>query len=189
MTKQYRSHARQSLARALDQMAAGQLRYAALELRFAIEALTYDRAQAYAEELPAEARAKWQPQKVMDALIEIDPHAGDSYRLSIGKEPAPGVAPTHMVDLGEDVVFGLKDIKTHYHALGSYLHVPSMQKLDEPFSDDDSRMRERLEATAEALTKSLASKVWNCTLSPAYTFDCFRCERPIRKRVADQVTS
>ncbi|UHH09644.1 hypothetical protein LU699_15480 [Luteimonas fraxinea] len=184
---QFRNRAHKALARARDQMASGNLRYAALELRMAIEALTYDRALAYERELPAEARTKWQPRQVMDALLEIDPHAGTSYRVSIGKEPALGVAPENMTDLGEDVVFGLSEIKRHYHALGSYLHMPSMQQASEAAVVDETRMRERIEATAEAVSKSLASKIWNFTISPTYTFNCLRCGHPVHKRVADQV--
>lgn len=71
----YRSVARQATERAKSLLATAnddQLRYAALELRFAMEALTYDRAQAYAKEIPPEEMATWQPDKVMKVLLEID---------------------------------------------------------------------------------------------------------------------
>ena len=37
--------------------------YAVLELRFAMEAITYDRAQAFKDDLPFEEYSTWQPRK------------------------------------------------------------------------------------------------------------------------------
>jgi len=50
--------------------------YAALHLRMAIESLTYERTQAYREFLPPENIAAWQPRRVLEALLEIDPRIG-----------------------------------------------------------------------------------------------------------------
>lgn len=89
--------ARQATNRAIALLASGideQLRYAALELRFAMEALTYDRAQAYVQEIPPDEMATWQPDKVIKVLLKIDPTADSSYTLSIGEEPYPGGMPT-----------------------------------------------------------------------------------------------
>jgi hypothetical protein len=187
MAAQYRNQSNQALDRAREQMSVATCAMPRLNSGSPSKRSPMTGALAYEKELPAEAKTKWQPKQVMDALIEIDPYAGTNYRLSVGVEAAPGVLPERMIDMGEDVVFGLSDIKRHYHALGSYLHMPSMQQVSEEAGVNEARMRERLEATADALTKSLASKVWNCTLSQAYVFDCFRCEQPVRKRVADQV--
>lgn len=51
----YRSDARTHLTDAIEELAVGEdrrLKYAALELRMAMEAVTYDRALAYKDELP-----------------------------------------------------------------------------------------------------------------------------------------
>lgn len=159
------------------------MRYAALELRLAMEALTYDRAQAYRKELPLDALAKWQPQKLMDALIEIDPTAGSTYTLRIGEEPEPGVAPETMSTLGTDVVFGLEEIRNHYHAVGSFLHMPTMQKLSEGKGWDPEKARQRLVDTAQKIEASLNSPVWNFTLGNFSNFECLRCDKLIHKRV------
>jgi hypothetical protein len=54
------------------------LRYAALELRFAMEAVTYDRALAFRDEISPEEYKTWQPRKLMQILHDIDPTVGKS---------------------------------------------------------------------------------------------------------------
>ena len=185
MTKhQYRAQARQALERAKKLLVKDdQLRYAALDLRLAMEALTYDRAQGYLEELPLGALAKWQPKQLMDALIEIDPTAGSTYTLRMGEEPAPGVAPDTMTTLGTDVVFGLKEIRRHYQAVSSFLHMPTMQQHSDGKGWDPEKVRLRLEEAAQEIDTSLSSPVWNTTLGHFSNFECCRCDKPIHKRV------
>ena len=184
MTKhQYRTQARQALERAKKLLGQNdQLRYAALDLRLAMEAMTYDRAQGYLEELSLGALAKWQPKQLMDALIEIDPTAGSTYTLRIGEEPAPGVAPDTMTTLGTDVVFGLKEIRRHYQAVSSFLHMPMLQHGDGKGWDPE-KVRSRLEEAAQKIDASLSSPVWNYTLGNFSNFECCRCDKPVHKRV------
>lgn len=160
-----------------------QLRYAALELRLAMEALTYDRAQAYAKEIPPEQMKTWQPDKVMKVLLEIEPTADSSYTLSVGEEPFTGGVPEKMQVLGTDTVFGLADLRKHYHAVGSVLHTPTMGQLEEGKPQDMGKLRQRLEAIASDLTKSLNSPVRNFTMGNFSNMDCQRCGNPIRKRM------
>ena len=82
--------ARKSLARAKTELASNRTRYAALELRDAMEALTYDRALAWANDLPPEEYKTWQPRKLMSALLEIDPSIGMSATLAVGIETEYG---------------------------------------------------------------------------------------------------
>lgn len=62
----FRQSAREAIVRAKEELATGnlhRLRYAALELRDAMEALTYDRALAFKDEIPPEEYKTWQPRK------------------------------------------------------------------------------------------------------------------------------
>ena len=73
MASSFREQARVALERAnaeIESTIDVRLRYAALELRICIEAVTYDRAQGYAELLAPDVYKTWQPQKLMEALIE-----------------------------------------------------------------------------------------------------------------------
>ena len=70
------------------------LRYAALELRDAMEALTYDRALTVTDYIPPEEYKTWQPRKLMAVLLDIDPFIGMTSTVAFGREeeygkPAP----------------------------------------------------------------------------------------------------
>lgn len=78
MNHNFRQDARDAIERAKEMLEGGnvqghQLRYAALEVRMAMEALTYERAQSYKAELPESAYDTWQPKRVMQLLLDIDP--------------------------------------------------------------------------------------------------------------------
>jgi hypothetical protein len=60
----YRHESRQALKRACAALESNDdqdLKYAALELRMAMESLTYDRAKAYKDEFPPDEYETWQP--------------------------------------------------------------------------------------------------------------------------------
>ena len=72
----YRNDAKRRLVRAKNELASAddaRLIYATLELRMAIESITYDRALAYKKEFPPREYETWQPKKVMAELLDIDP--------------------------------------------------------------------------------------------------------------------
>lgn len=185
----YRQLARVSLKRAKDELANGAIhrrRYAALELREAMEALTYDRARAYAQFLPPEAEKAWQPRKLMGALLEIDPAIGLTTTIAFGVEQQPGVRPEKMVVLGTDQVFTLVNLKDHYDALGSYLHVPSLADVKKGKSRDLDKLVERCNEIILLVEAVLSSPVWNNTIANVVTLDCCMnnaCAKPIHKRM------
>ena len=68
MTPSFRHLARESVGRARAELASGdraRLKFAALELRMAIESVTYERAHSYRDEIPQAEYRTWQPKKVM----------------------------------------------------------------------------------------------------------------------------
>ena len=83
----FRHLARKSLARANAELAANdphRLRYAALELRDTMEALIYDRAMAFKDDIPSEEYKTWQPRKLMAVLLDIDPSIGMTSTFAFG---------------------------------------------------------------------------------------------------------
>lgn len=186
----FRSMARASLARAKAELEAGgdRLRYAALELRFAMEAVTYDRALAFKDEIPPEEYGTWQPRKLMQVLHDIDPSIGMTSTIAVGIEETPGVAapPEAMQVMGTDVVFTLADLKRHYDAIGSHLHMPSLEQVMSGKAADPAKLKARCEEAAGLLEKALSSRVWNSTMGMFATLDaCMRdgCGKPVRKRI------
>jgi len=184
----FRSVAREALARAKEELAtkkAERIKYAALELRFVMEAVTYDRAQALKNEIPPEEYHTWQPRKLMQLLHDIDPTLGMSATIAVGIEKIYGEEPPpeEMEFLGTDNIFTLADLKTHYDAIGSYLHVPTLAQVIKSGMPDQEKLRARCENLVATLEDVLGSPVWNSTLGNFTEFQCLRCNKPVRKRM------
>lgn len=182
----FRNEARKALSRAkaeLDSNDDERLKYAALELRLAMEALTYDRASAYRNETPPQEYETWQPRKVMQLLLDIDPNADKNSSLAIGLEEEYGKPAKEMKMLGSEEVLNLATIKKHYDALGSYLHMPTLKQRREGGPPKLDKLRRRCNDIVEALDKALASTAFNTTLGVFTSIECSRCSEVIRKRV------
>ena len=121
--------------------------------------------------------------KVMSVLLQIDSTADLNSTLSFGNEPSPGQKPEVMEPLGTEVVFNLQNIKKHYDALGSYLHVPSLKQTLSGPDPDYRKIRKRCEEISGVLERVLASLVFNSTFGIFSSFDCFECKVRIRRRM------
>jgi len=182
----YRHDARGFLKQAEDELGTDddqRLKYAALELRMAMEAITYDRALAYKDEFPQSEYEKWQPRKVMSVLLDIDPMADKNSSLAVGVEEEHGVPASELNFLGSEKVLNMATLKKHYDALGSYLHVQSIKqtRAGKPWNFD--KQRSRCKEIATFVKDVLSSPVFNVTLGSFATIDCEGCGKPIRKRV------
>lgn len=185
MMGSYRHEARQQLKRAQEELASGddqRIKYAALELREAMESLTYDRALAYKEEFPPHEYETWQPKKLMAVLLDIDPNADKDSSVAFGLEPSLGETPDVMHSLGSEIVLNMQTLTKHYDALGSFLHVQSLKQRRAGVKLDYAGMRRRCEAIAAYIEEVLKSPVWNSTFGIFATLDCDKCGKPIRKR-------
>jgi hypothetical protein len=95
------------LSRAKALMASGDaasLRYACLELRFCMEAVTYEKLRAYAPRLPPNVLSIWQPPQAVKALLELEGEADQEYRVAIGR--AGSTQPMQV--MGEHRTFATK---------------------------------------------------------------------------------
>ncbi|CAK0740277.1 hypothetical protein CCP1ISM_1180002 [Azospirillaceae bacterium] len=168
MDRNFRSEACAALTRAKEELGSNddnRLKYAALELRLAMEAVTYSRALALKDEIPPEEYKTWQPRKLMQVLHDIDPRLGMTKIIRIGRQddihtPAP---PERMRTAGTDVVFELKHLKKHYDAIGSYLHMPSLDQATKDQSQAFVKLRKRCQCIAELLDRVLSSSIFNST--------------------------
>ncbi|WP_188013643.1 hypothetical protein [Photobacterium damselae] len=161
------------------------LKYAALELRMAMEAITYDRALAYKNEFPPSEYETWQPKKVLMVLLEIDSNADINSTISIGIQPDSHTLPETMRLLGTEKIFTLKMLmlKKHYDALGSYLHIISMKQSRTGGVQNMNKLRRRCEEIYQFLDEALLSPVFNMTLGNFSSLPCQECGKTIRKRI------
>jgi hypothetical protein len=153
-----------------------------------MEALTYDRALALAEYIPPDEYKTWQPRQLMAALAEIDPSITRTATVASGREeeyskPAPR---RNMKVMGTDVVFTQADLKKHYDAIGSFLHMPSLDQVQSGKLPNVEKLRERCETVVQQVENVLSSRVWNVTFGSIVTLDqCVNedCKKPIRRRM------
>jgi DNA-directed RNA polymerase subunit RPC12/RpoP len=186
MHTNFRHQAREALNRAKAEINSNdseRLKYAALELRMAIESLTYERASSYAKELPPAEYETWQPRKLMLLLLEIDPRADKDSSIAFGVQDEPGKEAKSMTFLGAEKVLNLSTIKKHYDALGSYLHTPTLRQLKNEGGVDHSKLRTRCELICKEVEATLATPVWNINFGNFSEISCMRCGHLVRKRI------
>jgi len=156
----YRHLAQKHLKNAKDELDTNDeqcLKYAALELRMAMEAITYDRALSYKDEFPPNEYETWQPRKVMLVLLDIDPMADKDSSLAIGIEEQYGGPAPKINSLGSEKVLGMSMLKKNYDALGSYLHLQSMKQARVGAILDLNKVRTRCEEIAVFISRVLSS--------------------------------
>lgn len=166
-----------------DSVAPEHLRYAALDVRMAMEALTYERAHSYRKELPESAYDTWQPRKLMQVLLDIDPNADRDSSLRFGREETYGVPATEMHDLGHETVLNMGKLKKHYDAVGSYLHMPTLKQLQSDDGVSLDKLRTRLVEIIAYVDAVLKSPVFTINFGNFSTAPCSRCEKEIRWRI------
>lgn len=184
--KNYRAAAKQSLERAIREMESAdtnRLRYAALELRMAIEALVYERAKNYAKDATLKQLSKWQPKKLMRLLLEIDPYADKDAIISVGMPDQEGQPPSIMHCLGKERVLKLEEVEAYYDRLGSYLHTPTKAQMDagEPVSAE--KILAKCRELAAILQEVFESQIINSDFKPVSENKCVRCGAKVYGRL------
>jgi transcription elongation factor Elf1 len=132
--------------------------YACLRARFAIEALAYGRVQDYLFEVSPAALNEWTPGKVLKELLYADPDACSSVNLTIITRPDPDAQPQE-IRLGEGHPLSGLLANKMYHALGNFLHQPTIRQMetDEPESNRQQGSRKKAEEVLQSLDRVLGS--------------------------------
>ncbi len=157
--------------------------FAALKLRLALECIIYDRAVGFAEDLGPDVMKTWQPRKLMEQMLEVDPEVDSDSTLSFGVESVLGRKPEVMQMLGTDPVLKMRVLKRNYDALGSYLHTPTIAQVQEGREHDFAKLRDRCSNIIKAMEETLNSTVWNSTIATRGEIRCEVCDDLIRRRL------
>jgi len=182
----FRFMAREAVERAKAELQTnddGRLAYAALELRLALEALTYDRATVYEDEIPPEQYATWQPRKLMQLLLSIDPMADQTRSIRVGRQEDPGIPAKEMKFMGTDEGLSLETIKEHYDALSHAIHMPSLKQVTSGWSRDLKSLRARCDKVAAAVEKVAFARLFRSSMRTFSECACFRCEKIIKRTI------
>lgn len=182
----FRAEARNALQRAKNELSHedySRAKYAALELRMALESLIYDISKSYREELSETDFNTWQPKKLLEILIEIDPSVERTSEWRIGKQDRKGELPAAMKNLGVDRRLSLKEIKFFYDRFGNYLHTPTIKQLDDHKNPDYSKLKNRCNELIEILDEVLSSTVFNARMKVTSKISCEKCSAKIVRNI------
>jgi hypothetical protein len=182
----YRSEVRAALNRAKNELNAGdadRVRYAVLELRMSLEGLIYERAETYKEELPQESLRVWQPRQLLAALLELDPNADKGAAVAVGIEEIAGEPSKSMRSLGRERVLSLRELKTYYDRLGSYLHMPRIGDVAAGKGATEQKARVWCEEVADIVEIVLASPIFNVNFKVTSRIKCDKCGEQVARRI------
>lgn len=152
--------------------------YAALELRFALEALAYDLACNYLTELGETTNLEWQAPKLIERLKGIDPFVDSTVYVG-SVHPETGIQTT----VASDVRMDLKKLKTRYQTLGSALHAPAIAKVESNKPRNMENLRADCREIMTVVEAVLASTVivGGGTHHPVFQMNC-QCGKVIKRR-------
>lgn len=167
LARQHHEAANQLLAG--DEPGAG--RYACLELRMALECLTYDLLKLYREDVSDELLMTWQASAILDALLDIDPTIEGPIEFQVAGED--GGFDNPLISWREERM-KVKWAKKAYFQLGHFLHERTFREVERGIEDDRAKVHSRAKAIHAEIGKVLASSGWNLRLTNTAQFDC-RC--------------
>jgi hypothetical protein len=182
----YRTEARDALKRAKNELSHeddSRAKYAALELRMALESLIYDISKSYREELSETDFNTWQPKKLLEFLIEIDPSVEKKSEWRIGKQEQKGELPAVMSNLGVDRRLTLKEIKSFYDRFGNYLHTLTIKQLEDYKKLNYSKLKNSCNELINILDEVLSSAVFNTRMKVTSKISCWNCSAKIVKNI------
>ena len=146
-------------------------RYAALDLRYAIERIVYSKVSKY-KDIPTSLYETWQPPQLMNLLVQLEPGADQNATVFFGKEDEYGVPAKEMHLLGNHKTFNIKWLRKNYHKLGSMLHC---QWKEQTNPIDYTYLYSILEEIKEVAN----SPIHHISISRTSEFDCFSCKNKI----------
>ena len=182
----YRHEAQLALDRAKENIKKNDIyaiRYAALELRMALEALIYQKSKNYKDELPEKDMDTWQPRQLLIKLIEIDPDADKGASVAVGIEEEYGQPAKEMNFIGSERVLSLAEIKKYYDRLGSYLHTPTLKQIKNNKTPSKEKIHDDCDGLASIIDEVLLSTIFDVDFKRTMDWECNKCHTKIVRRI------
>ena len=155
------------------------LRYAALELRCCIEAITYEKLKSSSSRIPQSVLNKWQPPQAIKALSEFEPNTDKGFTMAFGIEDEPGKRSNNMQFFGEHKTFKGKWLNKHYHKLGNLIHFPSIEQQKAKKIKSNEEIQKYLQEVLSHIEDILKGNILGGWIGQTYTFKCLRCNEPV----------
>ncbi len=161
----------------IEEGTAMSLRYAALELRFCMEAITYEKLEASANHIPPYIINKWQPPQAVKALLEHEPKTDKGFTLFAGIEEKSGVPSNNMQFVGEHKAFNLNWLRKHYNKVGGFLHFNHKKSKNAKLSAEE--IKTYLKEVSEDISEVLKGDIAGGWLDGVFQFTCSQCAKAI----------
>lgn len=165
----------------IDSESKEDLKYAALELRFAIEEIAYQKLAMRLKKMSPKELESWQPGRVIKQLAElVDPNLKSDSTIFLGLEDENGNQPNELNELGRTIGVNYKELEKHWHKLGSYLHrrMPDIDAKGHVQMKDNIITKEYAEEVIEYI-EELSSTHFDAFLSREIIFECNYCKKSI----------
>lgn len=124
-------------------------KYAALELRFLIEAIVYQKLVKCSADIPESIVNTWQPNKALRMLYELNSLSVSSFELQVNLTNCPQPPKDGWISLGEQKIPKVSRLNTLYNKLGSFLHLTEPKRygkcIDKNVIDQIKEVRDELE--------------------------------------------
>lgn len=186
MDPNYRTIAKQHLEMAKNKLSTGvdeELAYAALSLRKCMEALTYDKAKNYKDDLPDSIYKQWQPRKLLASILKIDPFADKPSEIRIGIEKTPGVPAKEMKYLGAETPLSIQQLKKYYDLLGAFLHIPTIDQYENDKLPGYEKLKTKCNELIAKLEDVFSSNIHNSNLTALSSIECSCCGEKVSRRI------
>jgi len=175
MIANYKNKARQLAAQAREALAQsddGSAIFAALLVRMAIECIVYHKAYCYRKYIPNNKYGTWKPAQIMNLLESIDQHSMYNSTITFKKENDSSEKPTRLGDVRN---LSRRDIKKTYQNISSYLHMPTMNKMEMDKKIDTNRLKEKCEILLDSIDHVLASHLDSFIAGIDTHIECEKC--------------
>lgn len=150
------------------------LRYAALELRMAMEFLTYEKLDGTGNHIPKYIVDAWQPPQAVKALLEFDQLGDKSFKIFAGIEEEYGKPAKDMKLVGEHKSLGLKWLRKHYNKVGKYLHGHRTTEELMP----EKELKSYLQEVAAAVEEANSGNIRGAAFIQPFDVTCEKCGQP-----------
>lgn len=155
--------------------------YACLELRYALEMITYQKLHLRLEKVSAKEIAAWQPRRAMEVLMElVDGNLEQDSILQIAEKNEGGIIPEDKwLTVGTTKGVSPREIGKHWQKISSYLHVKMPEKREgKPNRFEEIEVRPYLEKVINYI-EEITKTGFDSYFSNDVMFSCVKCNQNI----------
>lgn len=134
------------------------LRYAALDMRLAIEAIIYKKFEMIGENSTELPKSMWQPSRLLQIIEQLHPELNTEVQIAIApvesSETPPPSNESNWIKLPKCEAIDWRNLRDMYGALGNFVHMTTPDKFDQTSYEE---IREKLQEIRNELKRLVGS--------------------------------